>query len=248
MIAQGTDALSRGITMTGVMAGMEFSLFVPLHQSVQDRQDPAFIHDWIRAWAGDSNWLSPEEWFKPQAVLAPCIWAPPPAAADVALDQLGKWIHMHPSNTTHIVVIPRLMTSRWHKILGKICDLIFTIPTETDLWAHSQFEPLLVGIALPLCRHKPWRLRGTPLLESVERVLRDMPEATCGWGGECFAPTSPHNEVIGHHAGKHGVEYVTLLLTMENSKWPCLWMLRVRVSLMGRIKRGIWKGEMVITW
>mmetsp|Transcript_20485 Transcript_20485/g.29214 ORF Transcript_20485/g.29214 Transcript_20485/m.29214 type:complete len:595 (-) Transcript_20485:2495-4279(-) len=182
MIAQGTDALSRGITTAGVMAGMEFSSFVPLHESVQQRQDPNVIFDWVSSWAGDSVWLTPEDWFQPRSVTTPCVWTPPPAAADVAMDQLGKWIHMRPADTTHIIIIPRLMTSRWRKILGKICDLVFTVPLGTPIWNFSQFEPLIVGIALPLCRHKSWRLRGTPLLESVERTLRELPQATRGWG------------------------------------------------------------------
>jgi len=183
MIAQGTDALSRGITTAGVMAGMDFSLFVPLHQSVQDRQDPIILRRWIESWLGESKWLAPEEWFEPQSMATPCIWTPPPAAADAALDQLGKWLHMRPTDTIHVVIIPRLMTSRWRKILGKICDLVFTIPVGSVLWSYSQFEPLIVGICFPFIRFKPWRLRGTPLLESVERALREVPQASSGWGG-----------------------------------------------------------------
>jgi hypothetical protein len=183
MIAQGTDALSRGFTTAGVMAGMDFSLFVPLHQSVQDRQDSTILRRWIESWLGESKWLAPEEWFEPQSLVTPCIWTPPPAAADAALDQLGKWLHMGPTDTIHVVVIPRLMTSRWRKILGKTCDLVFTIPVGSVLWSYSLFEPLIVGICFPFIRFKPWRLRGTPLLESVERALREVPQASGGWGG-----------------------------------------------------------------
>jgi len=137
MIAQGTDALSRGVTTAGVMAGMEFSSFVPLHQSVQDRQDPSILRHWIEAWLGEGRWLEPEVWFEPSAMSSPCIWTPPPAAADAALGQLGKWIHMRPSDTIHVVLIPWLMTSRWRKTLGKICDLVFTIPVGSELWAFT---------------------------------------------------------------------------------------------------------------
>jgi len=137
MIAQGTDALSRGITTAGTMAGMEFSSFVPLHQSVQNRQDPSILQQWIEAWLGEGCWLEPEEWFEPSAMSSSCIWTHPLAAADAALDQLGKWIHMRPSDTIHVVLIPRLMTSRWRKILGKICDLVFTIPVGSELWAFT---------------------------------------------------------------------------------------------------------------
>jgi hypothetical protein len=158
MIAQGTDALSRGITTAGVMAGMEFASFVPLHLTAQDRQDPSILQEWVAGWAGDCCWLTPEEWFEPRSVAIPCVCTPPPAAADAALDQLGKWIHMRPLDTTHIAIIPRLMTSRWRKSLGKNCDLVFTIPVGSDLWPHTQFEPLIVGLSFPLIRYKPWRL------------------------------------------------------------------------------------------
>jgi hypothetical protein len=183
MIAQGTDALSRGITTAGVMAGMDFSSFVPLHLSVQERQTPSILAAWVEFWAGEVSWLSPEDLFLPHSSSIPCVWAAPPAAADVAMDHLGQWIHMRPADTIHIVITPRLMTARWRKILGKICDFVFTVPIGTDIWETSQFEPLIVGIAFPLCRYKPWRLRGTPLLESVERAMRELPKATDRWGG-----------------------------------------------------------------
>lgn len=229
MIAQGTDALSRGNTTAGVMAGMEFVSFVPLHQSAQDRQDPIILRDWIAQWAGDCRWLSTEEWFEPRSVSFPCVWTPPSAAADVALDQLGKWIHMRPADTIHIAVIPRLMTSRWRKNLGKICDLVFTLPLGTNLWPHTQFEPLIIGISLPLIRYNPWRLRGTALLESVEGTLRSLPQISDGWGGECSVPTSHHSAIIGLHARRHGAEAASLHLIRENSRWQTLWMPRVKL-------------------
>jgi len=219
MIAQGTIALSRGITTAGVMAGMEFSSFVPLHLSVQERQSPSVLGAWVEFWAGEVSWLSPEDWFLPWSCSTPCVWMAPPASADVALDHLGKWVHMRPSDTIHIIIIPRLMTAHWRKILGKICDLVFTVPIGTDIWGTSQFEPLIVGIAFPLCRYKPWRLWGTPLLESVERTMRELPKATDRWGGECSARTSPHHALIGRHVRKHGAADVTRLLTMVNLRW-----------------------------
>ena len=182
MMAQGTDGLSRGITTVGIMEGQSFSFFVPLHLNAAERQGASFRH-WIHGWLGnDCAWLEPRDWFTKGHTQKCNVWCPPPAAADAALEQLGQAIHKRPYNT-HVVVIPRLMTSRWRKLLGKICDLVFTVPLGTEAWSDSQFEPLVVGIYFPLCRHNPWRLRRTPILERAERDLRDLPHTTIGWGG-----------------------------------------------------------------
>jgi hypothetical protein len=78
---------------------------------------------------------------------------------DAALEQLGQSIHKRPQHT-HIVIVPRLMTYCWRKLLGKICDIIITVPLGTEGWSLTNFEPLIVGIYFPLCRHEPWRLKG----------------------------------------------------------------------------------------
>lgn len=182
MIAQGTDGLSRGSTTSGVMSGASFGSFVPLHQSVIERQISTDLTDWVTSWAGEVHWMTPCDWYRSRRDSCPLVWCPAPAAADACLDQLGKCIHMRPHQTTHVVIIPRLMTSRWRKTLGKICDLVLTVPLGVEFWPLTHFEPIIVGIAFPLSRHKPWRLRGTPLLESVEGVLRSLPPSSPGWG------------------------------------------------------------------
>lgn len=68
----------------GVMAGMEFSTFVLLHHSVQHQQCPSILADWVMSWAGDAQWLEPEDWFLPFSCTTPCVWTPLPAAADAA--------------------------------------------------------------------------------------------------------------------------------------------------------------------
>jgi hypothetical protein len=123
MIAQGTDGLSRGITTSGVMEGKAFSLFVPLHLNARERQGPSLVK-WVHSWLGnDAKWLTPEAWFSIGHTTKCGIWFPPPVAAAVALEQLGQAIHKCSFNT-HVVIIPRLMTSRWRKLLGKNCDLV----------------------------------------------------------------------------------------------------------------------------
>jgi hypothetical protein len=100
---------------------------------------------------------------------------------DAALEQLGQSIHKRPQHT-HIVIVPRLMTYCWRKLLGKICDIIITVPLGTEGWSLTNFEPLIVGIYFPLCRHKPWRLKGTPRLERAERSLHHLSPTSTRWG------------------------------------------------------------------
>jgi len=183
MIAQGTDGLSRGSTYQGVMNGTPFLNYVSLHQSALDRQGSSLI-SWALSWFTGTDKptiLSPNDWYTKGHKHSTCIWIPPPAAADVALEQMALSIHKRPKHI-HLILVPRLFTSRWRKYLGKVCSLTFTIPLGSDVWNSSNFEPLIAGIYLPLSRHKPWNLRGTPMLERVERLLREMPPTDPGWG------------------------------------------------------------------
>jgi hypothetical protein len=184
MISQGTDGLSRGDTSIGVMSGTSMISYVPLHLSANQRQGEV-LKDWILTWfsgADSPEFLSPIDWFHHGHHLSTCVWTPPPAAADAALEQLAFATHKRPYST-HLVLIPRLMTAHWHKLLGKICCLVFTIPLDTDVWPNSHFEPLIAGLYLPLSKHYPWNLRGTPLLERVERLLHSLLPSHPRWGG-----------------------------------------------------------------
>jgi hypothetical protein len=114
MIAQGTDGLSRGSTYQGVMAGTPFLKYVSLHQDALSRQGPT-LEDWVLSWfSGTSSplFLSQEDWFTRGQKHSSCIWTPPPAAADVALEQMACSIHKRPKHI-HLILIPRLFTSRW---------------------------------------------------------------------------------------------------------------------------------------
>ena len=112
MIAQGTDAFSRGLTVEGVMTGTPFVSYVPLHLSVLDRDITNCVRPWVASWflsPAEPKWLSPCDWFTTGHKHPTCIWTPPPAAADAALEQLGQSVHKRPHHT-HLVLIPRLMT------------------------------------------------------------------------------------------------------------------------------------------
>jgi len=107
--------------------------------------------------------VTPEDWFEEAHSRDKCVWSLPPAAAQATLEQLSKAIHKRP-NHTHVALIPCLMTALWRRLFNKLFDLVFEVPTGTDVWSNSQFEPLIVGIYIPLSRHPPWRLKGTMTL------------------------------------------------------------------------------------
>jgi hypothetical protein len=183
MMAEGTDSLSRGVTTSGIMQGLDFCSFVPLHLSTLERHGDS-LRIWVESWfqlLSMMNWLEPKDWFHKGHLSDNCIWTPPPAAAEAALEQLGKSIHKRPQHT-HLVLCPRLMTAHWRKVLGKICDLVFTIPLGVECWSLTQYEPLIAGLCFPLCRHPPWKLRGIPIMECVERKMWELPPTTPSWG------------------------------------------------------------------
>lgn len=128
------------------------------------------------------TWLTPLQWYREGQRYTRCIWSPPPAAADVAIELLAKAKHKRP-HTEHVVIVPHLMTSRWRKLLSKVCDIVITVPVGTDVWGHSLYEPLIAAIAFPLIKHRPWRLKGTKPMERTKGMLRDLPKTTTQWGG-----------------------------------------------------------------
>ena len=126
MIAQGTDGCSRGSLMEGVMAGEDMLTFVDLATPATDRYPP--LLDWVRWWTNLPGLLPllPEGWFEEDHgimggvpdqnnVWIPTheaagkfhLWAPPPALADAALEELLKARHKR-TGTFHVLLITRL--------------------------------------------------------------------------------------------------------------------------------------------
>jgi hypothetical protein len=163
------------------MAGQDILTFVPLHLDALQREPT--LRDWVLSWYPVPSllWLSPTDWYDTGQLHNHCVWIPPPAAADVAVELLAKSKHKRPCHQ-HLIIIPHLLTYRWRKMLSKTCDLVFTVPVGTDVWASTHHEPLLIGVAFPLISHRPWRLRGTQLLESAECHLRELPKTSPSWG------------------------------------------------------------------
>jgi hypothetical protein len=59
MISQGTDGLSRGDMLTGVMGGADMLTFIPLDLTAVERQPE--LMEWVDSWWGTGNnyWLTP---------------------------------------------------------------------------------------------------------------------------------------------------------------------------------------------
>jgi hypothetical protein len=112
MINQGTDGLSRGLPVELTLINDNPLYQVPLHLWSIERQ-PHPLSEWVESWLGcygSVTWLSSEDWYTKGHQDEHCVWSPPPAAADAALEQLAKSVHKRPHHT-HVVMIPRLMTA-----------------------------------------------------------------------------------------------------------------------------------------
>jgi len=173
MIESGVDGISRGDMNAGMMAGQSVYAFIPLHLSAEERSPK--LANWIKGWAGKgTKILNSNQWPDVQAAKGTYVWIPPPAAADAVVDWLGESIHKR-SSSVHIVAIPRLMTARWRKTLGKIGDLQVEIPCGIDVWPTEMLEPLVLVVSLPLSKFcsetGTWRFKNSPRICELETTL-----------------------------------------------------------------------------
>jgi hypothetical protein len=192
MIRQGTDGLSRGLLNEGVMAGASMLSFVLLNEGVLERQPN--VLKWVRDWTGQSQLtpLQPEDWYErghgwtsgepdSNGLWMPTesgetwmLWVPPPAAADVALEELLNSRHKR-DYINHVVVIPRLMTHLWRKRLHKLSDLVFEVPAGSrSFWPALEHEPLIVGLMLRFSLSSPWQIKYTDGILEVGGQLRRL--------------------------------------------------------------------------
>ena len=199
MIEQGTDGLSRGLLLEGVLSGKDMLSYIDISKTALERQPEltAYVESWSDQYM---FWLSPTDWFNKghgmrgggpnsDGIWIPThepngriyVWTPPPSIADVALEEALKATHKR-SDAFHVFLIPRLCTTRWLRMFYKLCDFTFALSVQSPHWPSAMHEPLFVGISLPLCRYPPWTLRGTPLLVDMERQLREVLRAGKGDG------------------------------------------------------------------
>ena len=189
MIAQGTDGLSRGVLSEGIMSGRSMLSFVPLHLDAFKVAPNLLL--WIKSWLGPQTTpLCPEDWFElghdivgwkknydnmniPVLKKGSFVWAPPPAAADVALEQLRK-ARLKRQNSWHVFVVPKLYTELWRKHLYRACDIVFEIEANNTVWPASNFEPLVMGICAPFLKCRPWQVRRSPATVEVAGKLQRL--------------------------------------------------------------------------
>ena len=150
--------------------------------------------EWVRKLVNTSTstatFLTPDDWFEkghdicgwstrsdnhsiPIIQAGTFVWSPPPAACNVAIEELRK-TRIKRQDSTHIILIPRLMTPMWLKQLYKCCDLIVEIPPCCKYWNSNMFEPCVIGFCFPFLSHSPWQLRSTPKMRALRRTLQQM--------------------------------------------------------------------------
>ena len=171
MCLQGTDGLSRGDWGSGSMRGIPLIEYLPINRSAFDRHPPLLA--WIRdvcGGVGGLTELDAEGWFTTAHSFGNFIWSPPPAAADVVVEQLSQARLKRPT-CFHVVVVPRLMTVYWRKHLTRACDVYFKLEHDL-LWSKKdQKEPVLVFLCLPLVSHKPNFAFRKKLVDRLEWLL-----------------------------------------------------------------------------
>jgi hypothetical protein len=201
MISQGTDGISRGNILEGVMAGKEMLSFIPISQTVCERS--RLMLPWIRSWIqvqdlkplSESQWfwegqgLGTKMWTNCDGVKMPqksevdtFLWTPQPCIADVALEALRKSIHKRP-DATHIFLCPKLMTYKWRKMLLRSCCFSFYIDVGPEYWNEDMFESVLCGVYLPLLPCPPWTFRRSKSILALERKLRAVSKGEGGTQG-----------------------------------------------------------------
>ena len=194
MIAQGTDGLSRGDLNEGVMKGDGILAFIPLHLSALERQPK--LEGWIRSFVLPAGlreeiiFLNYEGWFErahdivggakngdgiwvPEYRNATYVWTPPPAAAQVAVEQLRR-ARLKREGSTHVLIVPRLMTPEWRKQLFRVSDLCLELPFD-NIWEKTiQHEPLTLAVVFPFLSHSPWQLKRSQAFLAMGNVLRRL--------------------------------------------------------------------------
>ena len=146
----------------GVSLGYDIRLYLPLDKGAFEVAG-SIVERWCKSWMGKDFTppLEPVELFWEAHRPGIHLWAPPPAAALVALHQLARSRHKRPHAVTHVFVCQRLLwQEEWRRRFEKEMDFWFVLNTGTD-WPHHLFEPLIVGISFPMrnSNHWPWLVR-----------------------------------------------------------------------------------------
>jgi hypothetical protein len=157
MIKIGFDGLSRGDFDSGVMLGRDIRSLVPLGVSAVDFEDNQVI-PWLQSWMGNDYAppLAVNDWFHAGHQAGVHVWAPPPAGALTALEELAQAKLKRPFEVAHVFVCPRLLYfEEWRRRFNKEMDFWLFIESNSPLWPNSCCEPLVFGISFPLRDRRP---------------------------------------------------------------------------------------------
>ena len=194
MIAQGTDGTSRGDLGEGVMRGQTMLSFVPLHLTAlercsglreliiktvipnKDEEEIQFLnyedwfllgHDIVGGQKNDDGiWI-------PRYQAGTYIWTPPPAGGQIAVEQIRR-ARLKRENSTHVVIIPRLMSMEWKRQLFRVSDLFVDLPFDENWTKEKHLEPLTFAVIFPFLNHRPWQLKRTQAFLGMGNLLRRM--------------------------------------------------------------------------
>ncbi len=191
MIEQGTDGLSRGDMLEGVMKGEPILSYVTLHKTVVEVSPAVFewiSNDWGSQFGKPVELLSMEDWFErghdfdgsrvnsdgvwmPNYRSGVFVWAPPPGVARFAIEELRQ-ARQKRQASAHIFVCPKLLYEEWRRHFYKVVDLQIRVPAGVcDFWPASMHETLIIGICFPYLTRCPWELKGSALMVGLERNL-----------------------------------------------------------------------------
>ena len=161
--------------------------FIPTNKTPL-QQAPELL-EWIESWSGPNlEILEPRDWYirghdlidgsydqtgfwRWKVKKGTFLWQPPPAAADVALEELRRARHKR-QDSLHIFIVHRLMAPEWRKQLYKAVDVVFEIPADSPGWPGRLHEPLMIGLLFPFLSCRPWQLRSTPKMFYMDREMR----------------------------------------------------------------------------
>ena len=145
--------------------------YLPIGVGALDRSPP--LTQWVKDLMGGLpgfQILRPEGWFTHGHGNGSYVWAPPPAAADVVVEQLAQARHKR-SRSFHLVLVPGLMTAYWRKHLSRAADFYCRIENQ-ELWpGNTNYEPLLVFVALPFRSWEPKFKERAELLDRLAWLL-----------------------------------------------------------------------------
>ena len=186
MKRRGTDGISRGSFKEGITLGESMLSFCPWHLSSLEQNK--LLKDWVKTWTGPNvEFLSPSDWFtrghdwngyykddlgfwRQSVKSGNFIWTPPPAADHINLEELRK-ARIKRQDSSHVFLIPKLMTQLWLKQFYKAMDIVFFVSPVHTFWGPNNFESLAIGICFPYARYEPWQAKGSP---KVYRMAGDL--------------------------------------------------------------------------